>query len=140
MDICKVYKSIWETGISADEVCSFRNFIYIYLNNLLSINDNLLINIDKRLFLVPLKYYVKYFAFEKFPLFDKVFLKYKSLCIKNQDLLTNKIIILQEKLKLKTGVAGLNIILLTKIKELEKKSSANNKEGFLLYTDFYLDY
>jgi len=46
---------------------------------------------------------------------------------------------LQEKLKLKSGVVGLNNILLTKIKKLGKKSSANNKEGFLLYTDFYLD-
>jgi len=139
MDICKVYKSIWETGISTDEICSFRNFVHIYLNNLLSIDDNLLINIDKRLFLVPLKYYVKYFALENFPPFDSVFVKYKRLCLKNQDLLTNKILILQEKLKLKTGVVGMNEILLTKIKKLGKKSSANNKEGFLLYTDFYLE-
>lgn len=139
MDICKVYKSIWEMGISDDEVISFRKIIYIYLNKLLSIDDDLLLNIDKRLFLVPLKYYVKFFALEKFPPLDSVFLKYKSLCIKNQELLTNKILILQEKLKLKTGVVGLNNILLTKIKKLGKKSSANNKEGFLLYTDFYLD-
>ena len=139
MDICKVYKSIWETGISPEEVCSFRKFIYIYLNNLLITDDNLLLNIDKRLFLVPLKYYVKYYALENFPQLDSVFLKYKSLCIKNQDLLTNKVLILQEKLKSKTGVVGLNDILLSKIKKLGKKSSANNKEGFLLYTDFYLD-
>ena len=139
MDICKVYKSIWETGISADEICSFRQFIYIYLNKLLSIDDNLLLYIDKRLFLVPLKYYVKYFALEKFTPLESVFLKYKGLCIKNQDLFTNKILILQEKLKSKTGVVGLNDILLTKIKKLGKKSSSNNREGFLLYTDFYLD-
>ena len=139
MDICKIYKSIWETGISPEEVCSFRIFICIYINNLLSIDENLLLNSDKRLFLVPLKYYIKYFALEKFPPLESVFLRYKKLCVKNQDLLTNKILILQEKLKSKTGVVGLNNILLTKIKKLGKKSSANNKEGFVLYTDFYLD-
>ena len=59
MDKCKVYKSIWETGISLEEVCCFKQLIDIYLNKILNIDDNLLINIDKRLFLVPLKYYVK---------------------------------------------------------------------------------
>ena len=44
-----------------------------------------------------------------------------------------------DKKKGKTGVYGLNKNLLEKIKKLGTKSSRNNQEGFLLYTDFYLD-
>lgn len=139
MDICKVYKSAWEKGISQDEELYFSNFLNIYLSNLLNIKDELLLNIDKNLFLIPLKYYTKFFAFENNPLFDSVFLKYKSLCTKNQDLLTHKILILEEKLKLKAYIVGLNDILLTKIRKFGENLSENNKEGIVLYTDFYLD-
>jgi hypothetical protein len=53
--------------------------------------------------------------------------------------MTNKILILEDKLKLEKGLLGTNDLLLTKIKNFEEKSCENNKEGFLLYTDFYLD-
>ena len=141
MDIIKVYKTIWETGISNEEICSFRKYIHIYLNMLDNIDFNLLLNVDKKLFLVPLKYYVKFFAEEMLAQFDSVFEKYKTLCIKNKniDFLSYKILILPDKKKGKTGVYGLNKNLLEKIKKLGTKSSRNNQEGYLLYTDFYLD-
>ena len=139
MDICKVFKSIWETGIFPEEVSSFKQFINIYLSNLYDIKDNLLLNIDKKLFLVPLKYYVKYFAIEQNPYFYLVIQKYKRLFIANNDLMTNKVLILLEKLKSKTDEAGLNDILLAKINNFLKDRSAYNNEGYLLYTDFYLD-
>jgi hypothetical protein len=53
--------------------------------------------------------------------------------------MTNKILILEDKLKLEKGLLGTNDLLLTKIKNFGEKSCENNKEGFLLYTDFYLD-
>jgi hypothetical protein len=105
----------------------------------LRIDNNLLINSDKRLFLVPLKYYVKYFSLKKCPSFDSVILKYKSLCKISPNLMNNKILILEDKLKLEKGLLGTNDLLLTKIKNFGEKSCENNKEGFLLYTDFYLD-
>ena len=62
MDICKAYKTLWEKGISENEISEFIRYIFIYLNKLLNINDNILVNIDKKLFLIPLKYYVRYFS------------------------------------------------------------------------------
>ena len=141
MDICKVYKTIWQTGISEEEISDFRRYILIYLNNLINIDEKLLANVNKKLFLIPLKYFVKYFSSEKCPQFDFVFQKYRQLCIKYKkiEFYSNKIIILPEKKRFKTGVVGLNDDLLKKIKKLGEKSSKNNKEGYLLYTDFYLE-
>ena len=36
-------------------------------------------------------------------------------------------------------IVGLNDILLTKIRKFGENLSENNKEGIVLYTDFYLD-
>ena len=77
MDIWKVYKSAWEKDISQDEELCFSHFLNIYLSNLLNIKDELLLNIDKNLFLIPLKYYTKFFALQNNPLFDSVFLNIK---------------------------------------------------------------
>ena len=139
MDICKIYKSIYETDISINNYNSFLKYIKIYLDKLLILDDNLLLNSDKKLFLVPLKYFTKFFVLDNFEQYDSVFSKYKNLCLKNQDLFSYKILILLEKMKYKRGVVGLNNALLNKIKKLGKKSSPNNKEGYLLYEDFYLD-
>ena len=141
MDICKVYKSIWETGITKEENANFRSYIIIYLNNLYKISDDLLLNYNKKLFFIPLKYYVKYFGTEKCLYFDLVFEKYKNICGKRTDFSSYKILILSDKMKSKNGVVGLNDDLKKIIKILENKSSKlyKREEGFLLYTDFYLD-
>ena len=141
MDICKVYKTIWETGISKEEINDFRRYLFIYLNNLLNIDINILVKVEYKSFLIPLKYYVTFFPSEKSFQFDLVFQKYKALCShkKSDDFLSNKILILPEKKKSKMGVVGLNDQLLAKIKELGANKKKSDKEGFLLYTDFYLD-
>ena len=143
VDICKVYKTIWETGISKVEVNDFRQYLLIIFNNLINIDSKLIQSIDLKLFLNPLKYHVKFFSSENCSSFDSVFEKYKKLCslIKDENFFSNKIIILNEKRKAKRGVVGLDEQLLIKIKDFgtnrDKKKS--NMEGFLLYTDFYLD-
>ena len=141
MDICKVYKSIYQTGISKEEFNDFRDFLKIFIDNLIQIDSDTLINIDKKLFLVPLKYYVKFFSDDNSIKFEEAYTKYQNLYIKNKnsDFLSYKIIILREKLKAKTGVVGINDVLLNKIKKLGNKNSHNNQEGLVLYTDFYLD-
>ena len=141
MDICKVYKSICETGISPEEKNNFRDILQIYCNNLIQADNTLLINMDKKLFLVPLKYYVKFFAGQQNIPFDNTYKKYLGLCsqIKRGQSLSNKILILKDKLKAKLDIVGINELLYDKIKKLGNKTSANNLEGLLLYTDFYLD-
>ena len=141
MDICKVYKSIYETGISKEELYSFRKILIIYCNNLLDTDNNILINIDSKLILVPLKYYVKFFAGDRDIPFDKAYNKYINLYtyIKKGQSLSNKILILNDKLKVKTKVVGIDEILINKIKKLKNKTSPNNLEGLLLYTDLYLE-
>ena len=53
--------------------------------------------------------------------------------------LSYKITILPEKLKVKNEVANINDEFFKKIEELRKNNNQNNVEGFILYTDFYLD-
>ena len=48
MDVCKVYKTIYETGISDSEINDFRDILSIYMNNLIKIDDKILINVDKK--------------------------------------------------------------------------------------------
>ena len=141
MDICKVYKTVWETGISKEEINDFRRYLFIFFNKLINIDVNILQNIEYRLFLIPLKYYVKFFFSEKSFNFDIVMKQYKKICSikKDDEFLSNKILILPEKRKSKMGVVGLNEQLLIKIKELGANKKKTDKEGFLLYTDFYLD-
>ena len=141
MDICKVYKSIYETGISNEEINDFREILKLYIQELTKIDNDILINIDKKLFLIPLKYYVKFLPDDNTIKFDEAYERYQNLYIKNKskDFLSYKIIILKDKLKAKMGVVGINDILLDKIKKLGNKTSQNIKEGLLLYTDFYLD-
>ena len=149
MDICKVYKSIYETGISIEEESNFQEYLKIYSNILIKLDNSILINIDKKLFFVPLKYYVKFFAGVNGIHFDELYNKYESLFQHNKnnssinrDLLSFKIMILKEKFKVKNGVVGVNEILLKKIKQfgsLRNKNAYNNQEGLLYYTDFYLD-
>ena len=142
MDMCKVYKTIYETGISIQEINNFREILFIFMENLVKIDDNILINIDKKLIFIALKYYVKYFPTDKIILFNQVYNKYVGLYSgknKKNGVLSHKITILQEKLKVKNGFVGINEILLKKINELKNNVSQNNEEGLILYTDFYLD-
>ena len=146
VDICKVYKSIYETGISIDEENNFMEYLKIFTNILLELDkqkSNILINIDKKLFFVPLKYYVKFFPGVSEIHFEKLFDLYKSLFTKkNKNLFSYKIIILNEKLKAKNGVVGINKVLEEKIKTLKSlrnNSEYNKQDGLLYYTDFYLD-
>ena len=83
MDICKVYKTIYETGISSTEKNDFRKILSIYMNNLLKIENEILINIDKKLFFVPLKYCVKFFPDNKSLHFEDVYQKYINLYNQN---------------------------------------------------------
>ena len=61
MDMCKAYKTIYETGISNQEINNFREILKIYMTNIINIDDSDLINLDKNLIFIPLKYYVKHF-------------------------------------------------------------------------------
>jgi hypothetical protein len=142
IDIIKVYKTIWETGISNEEICNFRKYIHICINLLNNIDLNILLNVSKKYFLVPLKYYVKYFAVEEFNQFDIAYNKYQNLCakrIKDTDFYSHKIFILPYKRKGKKQVIGLDKLLIDKCKTLKKKNSQNNQEGLILFTDYYLD-
>ena len=143
MDMCKVYKSIYETGISEIEKNNFREILRIFLTNIIKLDDNILINIDKKLVLVPLKYYVKFFPNDKCIPFEEAYQKYVHLYDKNKMQrnagLSYKITILPEKLKVKNEVVNINDEFFKKIEELRKNNNQNNVEGFILYTDFYLD-
>ena len=142
MDICKVYKTIYETGISSTEKNDFRKILSIYMNNLLKIENEILINIDKKLFFVPLKYCVKFFPDNKSLHFEDVYQKYINLYNQNNkdEFLSYKIIILSLKLKAKRGAIDINENLTDKIKILENNiNNHNSKEGFIIYTDYYLD-
>ena len=141
LDICKVYKSIYETGISEDEINNFREILIIYMNILIKAEKTFFIGIDKKLILVPLKYYVKYFNDESTIPFETLYQKYQKLYAqyKGEDFFTFKIIILKQKLKAKNGVVGINQSLSDKVEKLGNRSENKNKEGFLLYTDFMLD-
>ena len=149
MDICKVYKSIYETGISIEEESCFKEFLKIYSNILIELDNKILINIDKKLFFIPLKYYVKFFDETNVKIFDELYNKYESLYQNstknstNREMKSYKITILKEKFKAKNGVVGVIENLLKKIKEFggvrKKNNSINNLEGLLYYTDFYLD-
>ena len=141
MDICKVYKSIYEIGISPEERNNFRDILTIYYNNLIQADDTFLMSMDYKLILVPLKYYVKFFAGEQIIPFDNTYKKYLGLCsqIKRGQSLSNKILILNDKLKAKLDMVGINELLYDKIKKLGNKTSADDLEGLLLYTDIYLD-
>ena len=140
-DICKVYKSIYETGISEEENKNFRRLLKIYMNKLLNVEEESFIKIDKKLILIPLKYFVKFFSNENSFPFGDLYEKYQKLYFKYKDenFFTYKIIILKQKLKAETGVVGINQSLKQKIEKLEKTNGNINKEGFLLYTDFMLD-
>ena len=140
-DICKVFKSIYETGISQEEINNFREILKIYFDNIIDMDNDKLINIDKKLFFVPLKYYVKFFSNDNSIKFSELFNKYYNLYFENKniDFLSFKILILQEKLKAKNGVVGIIELISNKIKKIRNKGGQNTLEGILLYTDFYLD-
>ena len=143
MDMCKVYKSIYETGISEIKKNNFREILRIFLTNLIKLDDNILINIDEKLVLVPLKYYARFFSNDKFIPFEEFYNKYLQLYDKNKMKrnagLSAKIAILQEKLKVKNEVVNINDEFFKKIEKLRKNNNQNNVEWFILYTDFYLD-
>ena len=137
-DILKVYKTLWETGISNEELSDFRKYIDISINILNGFDENLLLNLDQKIVLVPLKYHVKYFPLEFLDQFDSVMSKYQNLHQKKK-FFSYKILILSDKKKEKTGVCGLNDILMETIKQISTKKQNNYREGFVLYTDYYLD-
>ena len=112
MDICKVYKTMFENDISIEDKNNFKEYLRIYAYDLIHLDNSLLKNIETKLFYFPLKYYSENYSY--------------------------KIIILKEKLKAKTGVVGVNDILLKKINELENLGK-NKQEELLYYIDFYLD-
>jgi hypothetical protein len=86
---------------------------------------------------------VKFFQDHNVTLFDKVYNKYLNLYKKsnNNEFLSYKIVILNQKLKAKRGFVGVKDNLLDKIEKLGSKNNINHntQEGLLIYTDFYLD-
>ena len=133
---------MFENDISIEDKNNFKEYLRIYAYDLIHLDNSLLKNIETKLFYFPLKYYVKYFALSCNTYFDKLYNKYQDLCKYNRNNnsvnYSYKIIILKEKLKAKTGVVGVNDILLKKINELENLGK-NKQEELLYYIDFYLD-